>query len=139
MNLPGDTLRQAIYTALSGNVGLTVYSWPPKSAGDYVLIGDISEHDDSYQTMPIFDCYVPIEIITKSIVRDNTQGSKKLANQTARLIDAIMKPTLLTFLPITGWNVTNSSLDDKSEDLSVDQDNAVFRIMMTYYIRIVKT
>lgn len=139
MNLPVDTLRQQIYNALNGQIsGFTVYSWPPKSAGNYVLIGDVRMHESTAQSYPIYECYVPLEIVYKTVVRDNTQDSKKPAATAATSIDAIMRPGLVTFITVSGWTVAGCYLDDKSEDLTTEADTAIFRIQLIYYIRIVK-
>ena len=139
MNLPASALRSALYTALSGNVGLTVYSWPPTTAGDYVLIGDIRISELTYQTKEIFECYASIEVITKQQLLNNMVGTKTTAATTAALVDAKMRPTVTTFLPVTGYTVAGCYLDDQSEDLSVESDTAIFRMQMNYFIRLFKT
>lgn len=139
MNLPVDILRSAVYTALSGNVGMTVYSWPPATAQNYCLIGDISIREITYQTNDIFECYVPIEIITKTALTGNTAGSKKTAAAAAVLVDTKMRPSVTTFLPVTGFYVSGCYLDDQTEDLSTESDTAIYRIRMNYFIRLFKS
>ena len=138
MNLPVDSIRQAVYNALNGNVGLTVYSWPSKTATDYVLIGDIFIREITAQTRDVFEASVTIETITRTIVRDDTRGTKKTAATAAALVDAKMRPGVITFLSVTGYTVAGCYLDDQSEDLSLESDEAIFRISQTYFLRLFK-
>lgn len=139
MNFPIDTVRTALYTLLNGNVsGYTVLSAPATTDGNFVLIGDIRARDTSYQSNPIFDLYIPIEVVSKQALTHTGKFSKKAGSTASATIEGLCKPSLVTFGAVSGWTVTDFRLDDHSEDVTLNADVSIFRIVDVYYLRIVK-
>ena len=113
--IPTSTIRQALYTALNGNVTDPVVSIPEAAATDYVLIDSIRCFEDSAQTNFVYDCNITLEVVKKYA----KTGNKSQTAAIALLIDNIMRPTVTGSLAITGWWNAGIWLDSSDEFVDI--------------------
>lgn len=133
--IPSNTIRQAIYTALSGNVTLPVYTAIPEDVSDYVLLDAVRLSEDSAQTNFVYDCYVDIEVVKTY----QKTGNKSEAAAIALAIDNILRPSVTGFVSISGWSVAGIRLDSTDELADLINEKKVMRVLQTYYMKIFKT
>nr|BDD47703.1 hypothetical protein 5 [bacterium] len=127
-------VRQAVYDALNGNTTLTVYSMPPKSAGDFILIDAIRVSEASPQSFYMYDVIVGLRVV----MRYQGTGSKKTAGTYADEIDAIFRPTATSTISVSGFEVCGFNLEDSEEFVNITDDAKTFEIEMNYYLKLTK-
>jgi hypothetical protein len=135
VNFPRETLRQAYYDALNGNISRDVYSTVPESKDNYVLVGDILIREDSAQSFPVYDTYTTIEIVTRLFKRGGMESDEEIATE----IDSIIRPTVTGFLTIPGWEIIAGWLEESDQFTEDLPQGKINRITMEYYIKIAKS
>lgn len=133
--IPTSTIRQAFYTALSGNVTDPVVSVPTAGATDYVLIDAIRVFEDTAQTNFVYDCNITLEVVKKF----HKTGNKTESAAIALLIDNIIRPSVTGHITIPGWYVAGIWLDSSDEFVDVIEGNKVIRLGMNYFMKVFKS
>lgn len=132
--IPVGTIRQAIFTALSGNVTDPVVSIPQAGATDYVLIDSIRVFEGTAQTNFAYDCNITLEVVKKY----SKTGNKTESAAIALLIDNIFRPSVTGFITVPGWSTAGIWLDSSEEFVDVIEGNKVVRLSLTYFMKLFK-
>jgi len=135
MNFPKVDIRSAIKTALTAGCTYPVYDIPMPEAVNYINIQAIRLSEDTAQTLPVYDCYITIEIISKF----QKTGNRTNGDTQAELVDTAMRPTITGGIVVSGWDMAGCWLDSQDEYLSNDADGKTHRIVMSYFIKYCKS